>query len=297
MLISAIKQQIESELKRLDALINFTERRLGRINFRPAGTLVCQHPSEKTIVYYENVCENGKNTRTRIGGPEEKAVQEQKRLYFYQQRLKRLQGNRKVLMYAASKLEDYSTEAIHKSLPGAYRCLPDDCFTDDEHNELKKWVRDNYRRNTYELPDNPNIACDGTETRSKGETIIYDDLYYSGLEFMYDSYHKWRGRSGTVHGISPDFLFKCKDGTLLVWEHLGLLGDGQYSDNMLEKLNKYLDCGFTAGENLFITSDNADGNTNELAILDTMELIERRIDGTDHKSERKLWAERYSSIR
>lgn len=81
------------------------------------------------------------------------------------------------------------------------------------------------------------------------------------------------------------------DSTLLVWEHLGLLGNGQYSDNTLEKLNKYLDCGFTAGENLFITSDNIDGNTNELAILDTLEQIERRIDGTDHKSKRKRWVE------
>ena len=291
MLRSAIKQQINSELKRIDMLIRFTERRLSKISFKPKGTLVCLHPTEKTIMYYENVVDRGKSTRTRIGGPEEKAVQEQKRLRFYNERLKRLQADRKILASAASKLKDYSAEAIHNSLPDAYKCLPDDCFVDDERTALKKWVRDTYRRNTYELPDNPNIACDGTETRSKGETIIYDDLYYSGLEFMYDSYQKWRGKSGTVHGISPDFLFKCKDGTLLAWEHLGLLGNGQYSDNTLEKLNKYLDCGFIAGENLFITSDNVDGNTNELAILDTLELIERRINGTDHKSRRKMWAE------
>ncbi len=291
MLKSAIKQQINSELKRIDTLIRFTERRLGRISFKPEGTLVCQHPSEKTILYYENVFDNGKSTRTKLGGPDEKAVQDHKRLRFYRERLKRLREDRKILARAVSGLEDSSTEAVHDSLPDSYKCLPDDCFADDEQSELKKWVRDKYQRNTYELPDNPNIACDGTETRSKGETIIYDDLYYSGLVFMYDSYQKWRGKSGTVHGISPDFLFKCKDGTLLVWEHLGLLGNGQYSDNTLEKLNKYLDCGFTAGENLFITSDNIDGNTNELAILDTLEQIERRIDGTDHKSKRKRWVE------
>ena len=70
-----------------------------------------------------------------------------------------------------------------------------------------------------------------------------------------------------MHGLSPDFLFKCQDGSLLAWEHLGLLGHDGYSDSVLERLNKYLDCGFVVGQNLILTSDNVYGNTNELMIL------------------------------
>lgn len=286
MLQSAIKQQINSELNRIDTLITITQNKLKKIGLKPAGTLICLHPTTKTIQYYVNVFDHGKNTRKSIGGPGEKLVQDYKQARFYKVRLKLLQHNRKVLKRAFDQLSDYSAEAIHRSLPSAYKCLPDDCFTDDQLNELKRWVRARYRRNSYALPDNPNIACDGTETRSKGETIIYDNVYYSDMAFLYDTFQKWKGRSGTVHNISPDFLFKCKDGTLLVWEHLGLLGNGRYSDNIIEKLNKYLDCGFVIGDNLIITSDNVDGNTNELAILDTLEMVYRRVMGTDYKSGR-----------
>ncbi len=279
MLESGIKQQIEEELRRIEHLIRITKASLDRIGELPEGTLVCNASSPRRIRYYRQTIRNGRQRRKCIGGPDSGLVQSYKKQRFYQMRMEILVHNKKILQRAVKSLQDYSVEAIHNKLPMSYRSLPDVCYADDRKEELAEWAKKTYRRNSYMLPDEPNVACDGTETRSKGEAIIYDDIYYAGIPFQYDSYHKIRGRSGKLHGISPDFLFRCKDGSLLFWEHLGLLGDGTYSQDTIDKLNKYLDCGFVSGENLIITSDNARGNTNELAILRALKIVRERVYG------------------
>ena len=279
MLESAIKQQLKSELTRVQHLIRITKERLNRIGELPDGTMVCCVASPTKLNYYRQIIKNGKKTRKSIGGINSDLVQRYKKNKFYSIRLRILEQNSKVLNQAIKRLKDYSTESIHRSMPESYKNLPDICYKDDSLDEVADWVESTYKRNSYELPDDANVACDGTKTRSKGETIIYDDIKYSKIPFQYDSYHKFKGRSGKVHGISPDFLFKCKDGTLIAWEHLGLLGDGTYSQDTIIKINKYLDSGFVIGDNLIITGDNAAGNTNEIAILEALGKVKRRVLG------------------
>ena len=279
MLESAIKEQISREITKLKILIEYDTWELRKLADLRDGPMTCEKKSEHNIRYYQKVTDGGHTSRESIGGPDEPLVIGLKKQRFYSEQLKAMQHDLEVLSRAYDKLEDYSAEAIHEALPKAYKNLPDECFDDVLLQRVSKWVETKYKRNSYELPDDPNIACDGTATRSKGETIVYDDLYHAGIPFMYDSYHKWQGRSGKVHGLSPAFLFKCQDGSLLVWEHLGLLGHDGYSDSVLERLNKYLDCGFVVGQNLILTSDNVYGNTNELMILEALEKVKKLVLG------------------
>jgi len=277
MLEQAIIEQLNSELRRNRLLLKITERELKKLNRLPAGTLVCELVDNHSLKYYRNYIENGKVKRRFIGGPDNELVIDYKKQKFYEMRKTILEKNIMLIERTCKHIGNYSTEAIHKKMPKAYKNLPDECFEDMELAQVKEWLKKYNKRNTYPLPDNPNIACDGTPTRSKGETIIYDDIYHSGLPFQYDVYFKMQGKSGKIHGLSPDFMFICKDGRKVIWEHFGLLANGSYSDENMEKLNKYLDCGFVIGYNLFITSDNVDGNTNELMILETLELIKKRV--------------------
>lgn len=277
MLNSAIKAQLKSELARVDFLIGSTKKHLNETKDLPEGVMVCLNTTPRKIKYYFQPKDDPAKKRKYLGDPDEPIVQAMKRRRFYQVRLKILLNNKKVIERALKGLQDYSAEAIHRILPNAYKCLPDDCFTDDSLTDMKEWVKKTYKRNAYALPDNPNIACDGTATRSKGETIIYDNVYHTIIPFQYDSFHKFKGKSGTVHGISPDYLFKCKDGRPLAWEHFGLMGNGRYSDDNMVKLNKYIDCNFVLGDNLIVTSDNVDGNTDERVILEALEKVKRMV--------------------
>ena len=86
-----------------------------------------------------------------------------------------------------------------------------------------------------------------------------------------------KGKSGAIYTLCPDFQFKCKDGSYIILEHLGNLGDDKYAHDNMMKIQKYLDCGFVIGVNLFFTSDNAEGHTDETAIIDTLETIKKRM--------------------
>ncbi len=279
MLLLAIKEQIKSEIARERTLLKYTQEELEKLGDLPKKNLVCQVKSEHTIKYYLQETKDGKSIRKYLGGPEGPTVIALKKQRFYLMREKILERNIKLLRYTLEHFGDYTTEAIHNSLPMSYKDLPDVCFDDVVEHRISEWVKKKYKRNSYELPDNPTIACDGTPMRSKGEAIIYDDVVMAKVPYLYDVYIKRRGKSGTMHGFSPDFLFTCKDASELAWDHFGLLGEKRYTADNLNKMNKCLDCGFVIGDNYIITSDNVDGNTNELMILEALEKVKRRVLG------------------
>ena len=45
----------------------------------------------------------------------------------------------------------------------------------------------------------------------------------------------------------------------------------------LNKLQEYLDCGIVLGDNLIVTSDNADHRTNEIMIREALDKIKKRM--------------------
>ena len=279
MLLLAIREQIKNEMARERTLLKYTIEELEKLGDLPKKNLICQVISKSAIKYYLQETKDGKSRRKYLGGPEDPTVIAYKKLRFYVKRKTILEENIRLFQRTLEKFGDYTTEAIHNSLPMSYRDLPDECFEDVVEHRIADWVKKKYKRNAYELPDNPTIACDGTPMRSKGETIIYDDVVMAKVPYLYDIFMKRRGKSGTMHGFSPDFFFVCKDASELIWDHFGLLGEKRYTADNLNKLNKYLDCNFVIGDNLIITSDNIDGNTNELMILEALEKVKRRVLG------------------
>ena len=78
-------------------------------------------------------------------------------------------------------------------------------------------------------------TCDGNQVRSKSEVIICDLLAKSGIKYEYERLLEYApGKK-----INPDFTIFLDDGRELYWEHVGMLGNEQYSEDWSNKLDIY----------------------------------------------------------
>lgn len=267
------------ELRNIDRLISFTEKRLTKYKALPEKTLVCETKKSTQLYYYLQEKTGKTQRRQYLGKADNKQVLQYKTRRFLRDLLKILRYDKKLLEHLISKYKDYSTEAVHRHLPSSYKNLPDQCYTDQRFETLKAWAAEKYERNPFPLPANPNVARDGTAFRSKGECMWYDNILSEKIPVRVEPLLTLLGKSGTYHTISPDFLFQCADCSFLAVEHFGRWDDDKYAMDNMHKIQKYLDCGFVLGDNLIVTSDNADHNTNELMIIEALEKIRKRVFG------------------
>ena len=86
---------------------------------------------------------------------------------------------------------------------------------------------------------------------SKSEVIIANMLYSYGVKYEYE-------RPIVIDGVTykPDFTIWRSDGTVILWEHAGLLDDPEYAQRFEQKLAMYRKAGYTQAVNLIVTSDN-----------------------------------------
>ena len=288
---------MERQVRVLDDLINDTLLKLKEYDDLPDKTLVARKRKGDYPDYYEQEWNNGEKVLKPLGKNGTKKVNAYKKRRFLREKLKKLEKNKKATERFLSQYTDYSAEAISKSLPKSYQGipvntyeqidtgvtlkvhghLPESILKDGRFQKIKKWTAEDYKRNPMPLPEDPNIARDGTPMRSKGECMWYDDILYEGLPVRVDPELEIKGKSGQWHKLYPDFQFMCFDGTLILVEHFGGWDDEDYAERNKRKIQEYLDCGFVLGYNLIVTSDNANHRTNELAILDALEIIKKRM--------------------
>ena len=94
------------------------------------------------------------------------------------------------------------------------------------------------------------ITDKGEQVASKSEVIIANLLYSYGVEYEYEKVLAINGYS-----YKPDFTIWRKDGTMLLWEHAGLMDDFEYARKFENKLVQYQSIGFTQAEKLIVTFD------------------------------------------
>ena len=105
----------------------------------------------------------------------------------------------------------------------------------------KKRYAENYRH----------MSDRGEQMASKSEVIIANMLYSYGVKYEYE-------RPIVIDGVTykPDFTIWRSDGTVILWEHAGLLDDPEYAQRFEQKLAMYRKAGYTQAVNLIVTSDN-----------------------------------------
>lgn len=112
-------------------------------------------------------------------------------------------------------------------------------------------------------------TASGIMVRSKSEVIIANALWHYKIPFHYEEKFSIPDSNGEF--FYPDFTIWLPDGSCIIWEHLGLLADLDYSIRTAYKLHSYQKAHFTIGKNLIITQDDWQGNCDSMFIYKIIE--------------------------
>ncbi len=306
---------MKRKLNAINDLISETSNRLKKYETLPKISLTYRSRAAGHLIYYNQTTHDGKKKLDRLGGPDDVIVIACKRKKYLKRLLATLETDKKAIEQFLDKYKDHSFEAIYEGLPASYKDLParyvddsreskpsrvlspveeyeglgysklpaplgnlpDSITNDPRFKELSAWAHKPYKRNPAKLPDDPNVARDGTPMRSKGECMWWDNILFEGLPCRVEPEITIKGKSGQWHRFYPDFVFKCFDGSYIYVEHFGEWDDDEYAERNKRKIQEYLDCGIVLSDNLIGTSDNANHRTNELMIIEELEKIKRRM--------------------
>ena len=261
-------EAIKREQKRIQRLISLQPPKQDR------GVLILQ-PNGRHLYAYERVKVNNKPKKNYLGTLDSPPVREIFSVRLNSDRLKRLKKNRRLLQKLAQEYQDDSFEELVSDMPRAYQKVARaNCF-DQRYEELRAWANANYPKNTYPFPRAEIYAKDGTRLRSKGECIWYNLLQERGILFRNDCKMVFRDDKGNEKILYPDFLIQCYDGTFIIIEHLGKLGNLGYAIDFGEHCHWYLLGGFIFGKNLFVTSDDKYYGTDSQMIEKMVDQIEQ----------------------
>lgn len=154
----------------------------------------------------------------------------------------------KTLADLLSSLADNSrvscAEAVLKKLS------PLDCELFTSAPENLSWSNAPYERNQYKPESLIYETSNGIRMRSKSERYIGNMLEANNIAYRYEAKLQCCG-----HALYPDFTIKRDDGTIIIWEHLGLLDDSDYAYKTFLKLLRYRQAGFRQHSNLICTDE------------------------------------------
>lgn len=99
---------------------------------------------------------------------------------------------------------------------------------------------------------NTHKTLKGEYVRSKSELIIANALFQKGIPYHYEEKLGLKKKD-----VYPDFtILSPRTGTLVYWEHLGMLDDADYQSEAVEKLLDYMESKHWIGRDLFITYES-----------------------------------------
>ena len=221
--------------------------------------------TEEGVIYHKRVIHNGKRTSVKLGGPDNDEVIKIKQKKYDEEMLNVLIKNQRVLESIDGKLDLYDPDSIDELLNPLYRDqsgLVNKAAGVVEPEEWKRIIK----RNNYPLDDDSNVTTDGMKTRSKSELVIYSIIKGYRVVFEYDMEIILKNDAGERVKICPDFVILCNDGSIIIIEHLGKLGNDDYLANALRRIHIYLINGYKLNETLFLTADTIDGKINAEAV-------------------------------
>lgn len=270
-------EAIKTEQRRIQRFIDLSQ--INRADTIDRGNL-CLKEQGGRIYAYERWQKKGEPTRkVYLGTLESDSVRELFSVKYQELRLMRLQHDQKLLGKLERQYQTYDFDSIVADMPKAYRMAAKEDSFDQRYEEIRRWAKAPYPRNSFPLPDAENKARDGTILRSKGECIWYNLLQERGILFRSDCEIECIDQRGKRKKLYPDFLILCFDGTLILIEHLGGVGDLSYAMGFGEKSYWYFQEGFVLGKNYFVTSDDLNFGTDSQMIAQLVDRIEEMFYG------------------
>ena len=142
----------------------------------------------------------------------------------------------------------------------------------DEETELDETLASSLQGQKRQTTTKPYLAhalrhktLSGHLVRSKSEVIVADALHYRGITFDYEA--PFFGKDRKAFRL-PDFTIRLPSGTIVLWEHLGMLDDESYKRSWNKKELWYAMNGLDLA-NLYVSREsNANGiDSHEVAAV------------------------------
>ena len=226
-ILDLLRQQKESN----ETLINEIEK---RISGAPEGYLRMAKKWNK-YQYYRRTDRSDKNGKY-IPRKDIALVRNLARKDYDNRLLDALKEQQKAIV---NFLKDYDPDAAQEVFvrlsEQRKQLVKPEFLTDSEF--AAQWQREPYEKLGFSKTDAEYYTAKGERVRSKSEILIADALYRNNIPYRYE-YPVYS------HGVliaAPDF--NCLNVRLrkeYYWEHLGMLGQAEYADRTVKKIEKYV---------------------------------------------------------
>lgn len=148
------------------------------------------------------------------------------------------------------KIQETNLDLVLEKLHPGKRAMVSDCVMPDDV-YAAAWSAQEYPQK--EPPAKGFHTEQGELVRSKSELMIANKLLKSGIPYRYEA--ELRLPECTLH---PDFtVLNPRTRRVYIWEHLGMVGDADYSANALSRLTLLQRRGYLPGINLILTVESA----------------------------------------
>lgn len=118
---------------------------------------------------------------------------------------------------------------------------------------IARWRHIPYTGKPFEINAPEHYTASGVRVRSKSEIIIADALDRASVPYRYEHPTSVKGW-GTLY---PDFTcLDIRTRKEIIWEHFGLMGDPDYTENAIQKIAHYAASGYTLGKSLIATFES-----------------------------------------
>ena len=224
-------------LNDLENLANTLEERINRISKRietyPTGSLRVSNKDKRNQFYL----------MTTSGDHHGKYISKKNKAFAAQlaqkdydiKLLEALTGQQKAIQQFLNTFDPDAAQQVFTNLTSARQALVTPEFLSDEE-YIEQWMNEPYERLGFKKDDQEFYTAKGERVRSKSEILIADALLRNNIPYRLE----FPVYDGKIIIGAPDF--KCLNVRLrkdYYWEHLGKLGEEDYSNRNVKKLAQY----------------------------------------------------------
>ena len=246
-MIKTFKDRIQDRKKRLTEMRMMTEEKLSSY---PEGRISIKHRNSDTY-YYLSASELVQPEKL-LNKDDHELVEKLLQRSYLEKILKAIKDELKTIELISRKYPECVAEEIYYHLSEERKQWVKPIIPTDEQ-FVTEWQNMPYTPKPFKKGAPYFETLRGERVRSKSEVIIADRLYTSGIPYKYEC--------PLIVGnevFHPDFtILRVSDRKILYLEHNGKVGNLEYGDDMVDRINKYSLAGILQNDKLYFTFESA----------------------------------------
>lgn len=240
-------QEIMKQLKQREMyLIHVIEEIEEKEEIQPIGTLRIRTENDKPI-YYQRIHPSDRCGRYMTRDEDELAHQLAQKCYEEQYKKCAQKELKSIQQFMKSFHPDKCQECYSALKPLRKNIItPYEVSTEDYR---KMWEQITYPPKEFKETDTTRFYTHkGERVRSKSELLIANFLNKNHIPYRYE--YPLNQNKVTIY---PDFtVLNVNKRRVIYWEHFGMMGNKEYTDKAIAKINNYICSGIVPGNNLHI---------------------------------------------